>query len=157
MSDVKPYELSSASDYTVFQFFSEGRNGKVDKRIQFGPFLLEDYGRVYNCAFGDWDEDRQTLDDRTITNNGDRDRVLSTVVDSIYIYADHYPERIIHIKGSDEVRTYLYGRIISMFRDDMFKEFRIFGVRYDKHRVATFHNFDRNERHLYERFLIERR
>jgi hypothetical protein len=33
----------------------------------------------FNLSFGDWNEELQKLDDSTRSNNGDRDKVLTTV------------------------------------------------------------------------------
>ena len=64
----------------TYWFYSEGPKGKILKAVQFQP--KPKVGRnVFNLAFGDWDESRGKIDDRVISNNGDRLKVLRTIVD----------------------------------------------------------------------------
>jgi hypothetical protein len=53
------------------------------------------------------------LNVHSISNNGDRNKVLSTVCQAIELYLKKYPTKIVYFKGSTEERTRLYRIIIS--------------------------------------------
>lgn len=44
------YDLKSESDFTVFEFISQGTNGRIEKVIHFQKL---DQQNLYNLAFGD--------------------------------------------------------------------------------------------------------
>ena len=67
---------------------------------------------VYNLGFGDKMED-EAIDDNTDSKNGDSDKILATISNTIYIYTTVYPERSILFLGSNSARTRLYRMAIS--------------------------------------------
>ena len=83
------YELKSDDRLTTFEFLSEGRKGKIEKIIQFS-LVLED--NLYNLAFGDKNLLTGEIDDKIVTDNGDSEKVLATVVAAIYSFCNHFPD-----------------------------------------------------------------
>lgn len=65
-------------------------------------------GHVFNLAFGDWDEKRQTIADLVRSNNNDRNKVLATVAFTVFEFINHHPNVIVFAKGSTTSRTRLY-------------------------------------------------
>jgi hypothetical protein len=63
---------------------------------------------LYNLAFGDKDHSTGEIDDKVISNNGDSEKVLATVVATVYAFTDKYPETWIYATGSTKARTRLY-------------------------------------------------
>lgn len=94
------YDLYKNSSTTIFEFKSIGRNGEIKKVILFKALQSE---QIYNLAFGDLiyneTEQKYLLDDSVITNNGDRNVILATVAQSIYIFTEKYPEKMVFFKG----------------------------------------------------------
>jgi hypothetical protein len=74
------YELIAEKSMMVFEFTSEGQNGHIPKLIKFSPTSIEE---VYNLAFGDKDLDTGDIDDQSVSNNGDSEQVLATVVSAV--------------------------------------------------------------------------
>jgi hypothetical protein len=74
--DRPSYEFEYSLPQAVYLFKIEGKNGRVGKRVQFD--LIQD--NMFNLGFGDWKEDECGFDDLVITNNGDMEKVLSTVI-----------------------------------------------------------------------------
>jgi len=93
------------------------------KRVAFTETKLKD---VYNLAFGRVDQNNE-IDDATITNNGDRNKILATVASIIKIFTNRYPERWIHFEGSTKSRTRLYRMAIGLNFEELSKDFFIFG------------------------------
>ncbi|NIG54452.1 hypothetical protein [Chitinophaga sp. Cy-1792] len=98
-----------ASDHSDYEFFSIGPKGVILKRITFKFSKIEN---VVIMAFGDVNQDGE-IDDLSISNNGDRNKVLATICQTIARYLKHYPERMVYFKGSTEERTRLYRMIIN--------------------------------------------
>lgn len=61
----------------VFEFVSIGPNGRINKLVQYTPTNYKD---LYNLGFGDKNIDTGEIDDNAISNNGDSEKVLATVV-----------------------------------------------------------------------------
>ena len=125
------YDISRSKELDVFEFVSVGVKGSIDKIIRFEPTY---FSLIYNLAFGDKkvtvDGDNQyiEIDDIVISDNGDRDMILATVADAVYIYTFRYPERWVIFMGSNEVRTRLYRMAIVKNYNELCIDFSIFGV-----------------------------
>lgn len=83
------YELKSDDPLTTFEFLSEGPKGKIEKIIQFS-LVLED--NLYNLAFGDKNQVTGQIDDKVVTDNGDSEKVLATVVAAVDAFCDRFPD-----------------------------------------------------------------
>ena len=66
------YELKRSEGRLQYKFYSEGPQGRIVKAVRFQH--RPELGReVYNLAFGDYDERTDRLDDRIVSDNGDRE------------------------------------------------------------------------------------
>ncbi len=68
--------------YSTFDFISEGHNGSIPKRVLLTP---TSFPNIYNLAFGDVME-CGSIDDLKISNNGDRNKVLATILKVVVLY-----------------------------------------------------------------------
>lgn len=118
------YELKAGQNLFTFEFLSEGRKGRIIKIIQ---FQLMNHPGLYNLSFGDRDPKSGVMDDSLITDNGDTEKVLSTVVAAVYAFADQHPEAWIYATGSTKVRTRLYRMGINKYFDIVETDFDIMG------------------------------
>jgi hypothetical protein len=98
------YPVISSEDHTKFDFLSQGPNGTIKKIVHYQKIV----SGVFNLAFGDWDDESQTLLDLTRSNNADRDKVLATVAFTIFEFMDHHPYAIVIAQGATPSRTRLY-------------------------------------------------
>jgi hypothetical protein len=85
------YELKAGRNLTTFEFLSEGPKGKIIKLVQFQQMNLPN---LYNLAFGDLNPLTGQFDDKIITDNGDSEKVLATVVAAVYAFTGQYPRRM---------------------------------------------------------------
>jgi hypothetical protein len=103
----------------TFEFISEGPKGLIHKLVRYQPTNLKE---VYNLAFGDKDHTTGNIDDSVISNNKDSEKVLATVVATIYAFTDKYPDAWIYATGSTKSRTRLYimgiTKLFSEVNDD---------------------------------------
>lgn len=86
--------------------------GAIRKLIEFQATTDPD---VYNLAFGDKDPLTDDINDLAVTNNGDTEKVLATVIAALYVFFDNYPAAYVYATGSTETRTRLYRMGITKF------------------------------------------
>ena len=99
----------------------------MEKCLKFVQFQEMNLENVYDLAFGDKNLDTGELDDMVITDNGDAEKVLATVVSAIYAFADRYPECWIYATGSTIARTRLYRMGINKYYELVTADFEIMG------------------------------
>lgn len=118
------YPLSSSNQMMTFEFESEGIFGSVAKLVVYQPTNLKG---VYNLAFGDKIAGTHQINDKIITDNGDRDKVLATVAATVYAFTDKYPDSWVYLTGSTKSRTRLYRMGIAKFFDELNLDFEVYG------------------------------
>lgn len=118
------YQLTSSPDFLSFEFVSEGPRGHIVKQIQFTPLENES---VYNLAFGDISPANREIDDKVVSNNGDSEKVLATVVAAAFIFLKRNPNAWVYATGSNAARTRLYQMGISRFLDTINDVLEIYG------------------------------
>src|SRR5206468_5388623 len=91
----------------------------------------------------------EELNDSVISNNGDSEMVLATVVESVLRFTDENPDAWIYATGSTPSRTRLYRMGISKYLMEIETEFEVYGQRNDR-----WEEFERNVD--YEAFLAKR-
>ena len=115
-------EIKVTDDYSIFDFISTGPEGNIPKRIEFMPTEISG---IINLAFGDIDENGE-IDDYSISDNGDRNKILATVAYTVDIYLNKYPDRWIYFKGSTQERTRLYRMAVGLNLEELSLKFEIY-------------------------------
>ena len=139
------YELKGEKALTVFEFVSDGPQGKIPKLIKYSKTSEKD---IYNLAFGNKNINGE-IDDLAVSNNGDSEKILATVVSTVYRFTEKHPERIILATGSTKARTRLYRMGITKYIPEIKKDFEVFGFKDD-----GWHPFRKDIE--YEAFLAKR-
>jgi hypothetical protein len=148
--NAKRYEYKIGETFLDYEFYSLGPKGTIKKAVRFTPifFLNSTY---YNLSFGDYNEKDETIDDLTVTNNMDTERILSTVAYAVIDFMNHYPDAVIYARGSTSVRTRRYQMGISKYLNKIDPSFEIFGLIEDE----GFKLFKQNQR--YEAFVLRKK
>lgn len=73
--NLEKYNLKAEATLTTFEFISEGPKGTIRKLIKFQATTDP---CVFNLAFGDKNAETREIDDLSISDNGDTDKVLAT-------------------------------------------------------------------------------
>tara|TARA_Y100000815_G_scaffold112789_1_gene101607 strand:+ start:34082 stop:34519 length:438 start_codon:yes stop_codon:yes gene_type:complete len=118
------YQLKAESSLILFEFVSVGTKGNIPKLIKFSKTHLKD---VYNLGFGNKKPDGE-IDDVTVSNNGDTNKVLATVVSAVYAFTDKYPDVWVYATGSTQSRTRMYRMGITKYFEEARKDFDIYGL-----------------------------
>ena len=71
---VEKYNLKTSSKGKRYEFISEGPKGAIRKLIEFQA--THDLG-LFNLAFGDKDPQTGEMDDLSVSDNGDMEKVLA--------------------------------------------------------------------------------
>lgn len=123
------YEISQNEDSTIFEFVSIGANGSIIKAIK---FTKTNNQFIYNLGFGNKIQSSETnkfrIDDLAISNNGDRDVILATIANAVFVFTRKYPEMYVYFKGTSSSRTRLYRMVISNNFKELSAVFSIFGI-----------------------------
>jgi hypothetical protein len=144
---IEKYPLKAERSLTVFEFVSEGPKGLIPKLIQFQE---TNQPNLYNLAFGDKNLETGDIDDLTVSNNGDTDKVLATVASALYAFLDKYPDAFVYATGSTSARTRLYQMGISRFYGEVIEDFYLYGQVGD-----SFYEFEIGK--AYTAFLAQRK
>ncbi len=118
------YHLKAESRFTRFEFISEGNKGVIRKLIE---FQATSEPGVYNLAFGDKDQTTGEINDLAVSNNGDTEKVLATVIGALYVFFDNYPTAYVYATGSTKARTRLYRIGITKFYEEIKDDFYLYG------------------------------
>ena len=121
---LEKYELKSGEQLEVFEFVSVGTKGKIPKLVQYTPTNYKD---LYNLGFGDKNIETGEIDDNIISNNGDSEKVLATVVATLYAFIDKHKEAMVYATGSSKSRTRLYRMGITKYLEEIKQDFEIYG------------------------------
>lgn len=141
------YELKSDKSLTVFEFTSVGKKGAIPKIVQYSETNLKNF---YNLGFGDKDLQTGEVDDTTISDNGDSQKILATVAATVYAFTDKYPEAWVYATGSTKSRTRLYRIGLTNNLNEIIGDFVLYGQR-----EGEWQEFTKGVE--YEAFLVRRR
>ncbi len=142
------YQYKAEEHFEFFEFYSEGPKGIIKKVVEYQKTSDEN---VYNLAFGDYDDEAKSINDLTVTNNGDSLKVLATVASTVYAFTEKHPNAWIIATGSTSVRTRLYRMGITNNLDEISEDFIIFGYTKDEQWVEFEIGDD------YEAFLVTKK
>jgi hypothetical protein len=141
------YQLKAEQSLLVFEFISEGPKGQITKLVKFSETNLKG---LFNLAFGDKDKLTGEINDIVISNNDDSEKVLATVIATLYAFTDKHPEAYVLASGSTKSRTRLYRMGITKYLDEIRNDYFIYGLR-----NGEWVNFEKEIE--YEAFLAKRK
>lgn len=137
------YIFDISPDVLTFEFESVGPKGTVAKVVRYTEINVRN---IYNLGFGDKDPQSGYIDDLSITNNNDSQKVLATVARTLYVFTEQYPDAIVFATGSTVARTRLYRMGITNNLAAIEQDFDIFGLTTDEEwepfrKNVTYHGF----------------
>lgn len=105
--DLKPYQYITSDNHLIYKFDSIGPNGIFRKIVRYRP--VNTNGITYfNLGFGDINPLTGKIDDLAVTNNLDREKILTTVAATVLDFTNHFPDALVYAEGSTPARTRLY-------------------------------------------------
>jgi hypothetical protein len=147
---LEKYALEVDETQSVFTFISEGPKGQILKNVYFTKMKVKGFRNLFNLAFGDKIDNLEKIDDRIVSDNQDREKVLATVAHTVIIFTKQNPNAKIFVVGSNPARTRLYQMAIGKYFDELSETFDIKGFLH-----GDFFRFKKNIN--YRAFLIKRK
>ncbi|WP_410492797.1 DUF6934 family protein [Chitinophaga sp. YR627] len=80
---------------------------------------------MYALILGDVNANDE-IDEYKVSDNGDRNKILATVINIIGIHLNKYPKRSIYFTGNTLVRTRLYRMVITLNFEELSKNLIIY-------------------------------
>ncbi|MGG7663387.1 DUF6934 family protein [Dyadobacter sp. BHUBP1] len=117
------YEFEYAIPREVYLFVSKGKHGNVTKMVKFQMIR----NNIANLGFGDSKDDGFDFDDLVITDNGDMETVLATVIKITVTFLSKNPDVSVYINGSTATRNRLYRVIISNNLETISQNYEVWG------------------------------
>lgn len=121
--------------------------GRIPKIVQYFP---TNYKNLYHLGFGDKNRVTGEVDDTVVSNNNDSEKVLATVIATLYAFTERHQNASVYATGSTDSRTRLYRMGISKYLDEAIEDFEIFGEL-----EGTWEPFEVDKE--YKGFLVRRR
>lgn len=118
------YKFHSDAEALYFYFDSVSNRRTIKKIVGYTPMTTLLNG--YNLGFGDLYDDG-TVDDISVSNNDDMEKVIATVVRTMFHFFDTYPHKFVFVEGSTPERTQLYRIIINKELKEVQDLFEIYG------------------------------
>lgn len=119
----KFYPFEASGDYLCFWFESCSSGCTIPKIVEFEEIEIG----TFNLAFGDIDSHGR-LNDSVVSNNGDTEKVLATVVQTVLTFLEVYPGRRVYFSGNSPARNRLYRALLSRDIENWSKIFEVVGV-----------------------------
>jgi len=121
------YEYEKSRTFGQFYFHSDGPKGRILKVVYY-RFLAKVEGYQYfNAGFGDFDPVSGKINDLTVTDNNDREKILATVASTAVEFSQTMRKCRLIVKGSTPARTRLYQMKIAIHYAEISKLFEIQG------------------------------
>jgi hypothetical protein len=120
------YNYKTNDSLLDFEFVSEGPKGLIKKVIRFTPKNANGI-TYFNLGFGDWNELKKRIDDKAISNNDDKDKILVTVAKAVLEFTQHFPDVWVYAQGSTPARTRLYQMGIAAHWDEIEPLLKVYG------------------------------
>ena len=136
------YTFYPSANALRFDFASVGRK-IVSKTIIYNKTGIENF---YSLALFDVRNDG-SLDDMSVTNNGDMEKILLTVFKTFSVFFAHYPDQVVIFSGSTQSRTRLYKIAISHELSSITDIYNVYGFKEN-----SFELFQKNQ--PYTGFLV---
>ena len=136
------YDFQILEENLRFDFVSEGE--KTIRKVIFYRAIPE--ALFFQLSLVDVMDDG-SFSDSVRSNNGDRNKVMATVIQTLRFFFEKYPDATIIFSGSDEIRTRMYERIISNELERESNRFTFLG-----YNGKSFESFKKNKN--YEAFGI---
>lgn len=123
--DLEQYPFVFSNDHRRYTFYSEGPKGRIEKTVSFYRFPTL-YQKIFNLGFGDWDSNKQRIDDLAISNNSDLEKILATIAATAIDFLQQNPDALIFAEGATASRTRLYQIKISVHWSEICKVLDIY-------------------------------
>lgn len=122
--DLEFYPFQADEYRLYFRFLSVSPERTIRKAVIFTPLSAR---KVFNLALVDV-LPHGSFCDNTISNNGDLETIMATVIQCIAQFFEFYPQATIYVQANTPARNRLYRIIISRELSRIKKYYEIYGT-----------------------------
>ncbi|TKK68938.1 hypothetical protein FC093_09595 [Ilyomonas limi] len=119
------YHIDSSPDFLNFKFISIGTKRRHHKAV---CYRKSDVKGIYDLGFSDKEPVSGSISDLSVTNNNDNQKVLTTIIRTLYLFTDHNPDAVVIASGSTPPRTRLYRMCITNNLVTIKQDFSVHGL-----------------------------
>lgn len=117
------YDFKILDNAFRYDFVSIGKT-TINKTIIYQKTTIDN---LYSLSMGDLLKNG-TVDFETRSNNGDRDTILATIIQTLQEFLQKYPEASVGFTGSSPARTRTYQILINREWNEISKKFVVEGL-----------------------------
>ncbi|GAB3800820.1 hypothetical protein GCM10028819_26880 [Spirosoma humi] len=117
------YDFAVSEKAVRFDFVSVGV--KIIPKVIIFDFIYEP--NIFNLVLADILPNGE-IDIKTISDNGDRNKILATVAQAIVLFFDAHPDAWVLFTGSTPARTRLYRIAIHLELHTVVNQFNVYGI-----------------------------
>src|SRR5690606_4928818 len=147
--NLEHYQFKTNHSHLDFEFESVGPKGKIKKIVRFSPQNANGI-TYFNLAFGDLHTETGIISDFSKSNNGDREKTLTTIARIVLVFTEHFPDVMVYAQGSTPARTRLYQMGICGKIDEIQEILHVYGYTNGKWQLFE-------TKVNYEAFLVSRK
>ena len=147
--NIERYDYIVNDLFVDYEFVSDGPNNKITKVVSYRPYNANGI-TYFNLGFGDLDEETGNINDLSTSNNKDTEKILATLAATVMEFTEHFPDMMVHAKGSTASRTRLYQMAIAANWVEIEPIINVYGYKNNK-----WSPFEKNVN--YESFLVKRK
>ncbi|QEC45405.1 DUF6934 family protein [Pseudobacter ginsenosidimutans] len=125
---LEKYAFRADENNEVFAFESNGPNGIIRKVVRYIKVGFFNGFDIYNLDFGDNCDGASNPNHLSVSNNGDRDKVLATVAATVLAFNEDHKKFVVFAKGATPVRTRLYQMGINANLNEIEEHFHVYGI-----------------------------
>ena len=147
------YEYFQGASSNQFYFWSDGPKGRILKVVSYRFLIKADGFHYFNVGFGDLDQKSRKINDLSVSDNKDHEKILATVAATALKFTSHIQKCRLIVKGSTPARIRLYQMKIVAYYDHISELFDIQGET-----ETGFERFSKDKKYLgfrFERFKFE--
>lgn len=122
------YDFEANETFDRFTFESRGKNGIIKKTVYYDArFRLPNGEVIYNLGFGDWNDVTNNSTDTSVSNNGDRNKVLATVAFTLLEFNEKNGSIPVYAEGTTPAKTRLYQMGVNAHLQEIQTLFNVYG------------------------------
>jgi hypothetical protein len=127
----KHYVFEASQDATVFAFTSQGKVS-IAMRVRYIPYpkgTIPAFDPVYDLQFEAWDSQQSDFSVWKEVNNEDTFTILSTVVQTMPLFSECYPQASILFMGSTDQRGRVFDWYVKRHQRELSLRYDVRGYR----------------------------
>jgi hypothetical protein len=127
--NIESYDIDCCNDTKEYSFESTGPKDSVKKKVCFVQSKINGF---FYLTYGDYDIESGSINENSVTNNYDTQKIINTVAKVVFIFLQSHPKCFVQFSWRDKVRRRLFTSWIARNGSLLDKYFVIYGERHNE-------------------------